>query len=476
MLFQTGDLGFVSPSNSQLYVCGRCDDTVKVNGVKCNLTAIDSFLTGVIDDVISNPKSQYRRFASLRATVTLLIESIQRKAQIVAVFPIKSISGKIDKVKLKVDYHSGVYDHTALAVTKQQHSFVRESALTDTIGRERARAVFAKFLGLEAVNKNAVRPMDDEDFSQLGGDSMTAMLIVSELRYRGIPGNIMHFAGSGRIGILLDQLVQPKEAGDICADLKTSGTFVFEWYPSGADSLSDDHVFNSECKEIVVQMLASSFHQLEPISRCLHFSEEALSLHVEAQLRPDCPNRAVVLLAGFLPSQPDAAGSLNPHSLLPHVRMSMLLLQPSHESPTEEAKRPTGMEEDEHLPPGLFEFFDDLSVQIHITIDRMLTINCHMLGLRTDEVLGTDAKIRLGTLLEKEAMKTAQRMGYKFIDTVNTNQLTQAICENLGYELMNQADFVAYAQDRGLICDPSVGEINCKYMVKRLSPAEDMNA
>ncbi|VDK39434.1 unnamed protein product [Dibothriocephalus latus] len=86
MLFPTGDLGFVSPSNGQLYVCGRCDDAVKVNGVKCNLTAIDNFLTGVIDDVISNPGSQNQQFAPLRATITLLIESSQRKAQLVCFY------------------------------------------------------------------------------------------------------------------------------------------------------------------------------------------------------------------------------------------------------------------------------------------------------------------------------------------------------------------------------------------------------
>ncbi|VDK80819.1 unnamed protein product [Dibothriocephalus latus] len=92
VLFRTGDIGFVSPNNGQLYVCGRCDDTVKVNGVKCNLTAIDNFLMGVIDDVISNPNSQHRRFASLRATITLLIENVQRKAQLVCFYTRKDCS------------------------------------------------------------------------------------------------------------------------------------------------------------------------------------------------------------------------------------------------------------------------------------------------------------------------------------------------------------------------------------------------
>ncbi|BHF67128.1 hypothetical protein SprV_0301015200 [Sparganum proliferum] len=503
-LFRTGDLGFVSPSNGQLYVCGRCDDTVKVNGVKCNLAAIDTFLAGVTDDVMSNPNSQYRRFATLRATVTQLIDSDRRKAQLVCfytrkdgiseetvgerftgldlarliggnlpsfvnvkvvqvpIFPTKPISAKVDKAKLKANYLSGAFDRAALEITNQQQFPVNESTVGYLSDRERARAIFARVLGLETANQNATRLMDDEDFSQLGGDSMTAMLIVSELRRGGIPGNIMHFAGSGRIGTILDHLTQSKETENVLVDNKQSGTFVFEWYPSGAESVSNDHVFNRECKELVVQMLASSFYKLEPISRCLHFSEEALRLHVEAQLRPDCPNRAIVLLAGFLPNQTLAAESNCPHSLLQYAQMSMLLLQPS---PLEEPKRPTGMEEDENLPPGLFEFFDDLSASGHTSIDRMCTINCHMLGVRTDKVLSTDASIRLGTLLEKEAMKTAKRMGYKFVDTVNTNQLTQDICENLGYELMNQADFVAYAKDRCIPCDPSVGCSGCQILV-----------
>uniref|UniRef100_A0A0X3Q0J4 AMP-dependent synthetase/ligase domain-containing protein n=1 Tax=Schistocephalus solidus TaxID=70667 RepID=A0A0X3Q0J4_SCHSO len=215
MLFRTGDLGFVSPSNSQLYVCGRCDDTVKVNGVKCNLTAIDSFLTGVIDDVISNPKSQYRRFASLRATVTLLIESIQRKAQLVCfyiqkddssagaeaesftsldlakliggnlpsfvnvkvvqvnAFPTKPISGKIDKVKLKENYLADVYTSAKATPRRLSESGLQVRHLND---RERAREIFAKILGIETSNQSAPRPLDDEDFSQLGGDSMTVFI------------------------------------------------------------------------------------------------------------------------------------------------------------------------------------------------------------------------------------------------------------------------------------------------------------
>ncbi|KAL7058730.1 hypothetical protein AAHC03_013001 [Spirometra sp. Aus1] len=464
-LFRTGDLGFVSPSNGQLYVCGRCDDTVKVNGVKCNLAAIDSFLACVTDDVRSNPNSQYRRFAPLRATVTQLIDSDRRKAQLVCFytrkddssaetsgecftsldlakliggnlpsfvnvkvvqvpfFPTKSISGKVDKAKLKADYLSGAFERADLAITNQQQSPVSESTVGHLSDRERAREIFARVLGLETANQNAARPMDDEDFSQLGGDSMTAVLVVSELRRRGIPGNIMHFAGSGRIGTILDHLTQSKETENVLFDDKQSGTFVLEWYPSDAGSALDDHVFNRECKELVVKMLASSFHKLEPIGKCLHFSEEVLRLHVEAQLRPDCPNRAIVLLAGFLPNQNFATESDNPRSLLQYVQMSMLLLQPS---PSEEPKRPTGMEEDEDLPPCLFEFFDDLSATGPSSIDRMSTINCHMLGVRTDRVISTDARIRLGTFLEREAMKTAKRMGYEFVDTVNTNQLTQA--------------------------------------------------
>nr|VZI43286.1 unnamed protein product [Spirometra erinaceieuropaei] len=216
-LFRTGDVGFVSPSNGLLYVCGRCDDTVKVNGVKCNLTAIDTFLAGVIDDVMSNPNSLYRRFAPLRATVTLLIDSSQRKAQLVCfyarkgdssaetagesftsldlakliggnlhsfvhvkvvqvdVFPTKSISGKIDKVKLKENYLSGVYNSPASVEGHPQNPSETGPIARHLNDRERARAVFAKILGLEPTNQSPPRPLDDEDFSQVGGDSMTAI-------------------------------------------------------------------------------------------------------------------------------------------------------------------------------------------------------------------------------------------------------------------------------------------------------------
>ncbi|KAL7058729.1 hypothetical protein AAHC03_013000 [Spirometra sp. Aus1] len=516
-LFRTGDVGFVSPSNGLLYVCGRCDDTVKVNGVKCNLTAIDTFLAGVIDDVMSNPNSQYRRFAPLRATVTLLIDSSQSKAQLVCfyarkgdssaetagesftsldlakliggnlhsfvhvkvvqvdVFPTKSISGKIDKIKLKENYLSGVYNSPASVEGHPQNPSETGPIARHLNDRERARAVFAKILGLETANQSSPRPLDDEDFSQVGGDSMTAMLIVSELRRIGLPGSIMHFADTGRIGKILDLLTQAIQGSGLSNNFNSKDVFIFKWCPAIAASSPAEENFNKECKELVVQMLASSFYRLEPICKCLHFSEEDLRSHVEAQLQPDRPNPAIVLLAGFSPNQTDDAEGDNAHRLLPHVKMVMLMLQPLESTSCSETKPSDRVGETGFRPEVMGEFFEYLASPL-ATTPRPRTLTIDMLGIRTDEAMVADESIRLATFLEKEVMATAMAMGYECLESVNTSQFTQAICEECEYELVNEADFIAYAKEHGIECNPSFTEIKCSYMVKHLTSTEKVDA
>ncbi|BHF67129.1 hypothetical protein SprV_0301015300 [Sparganum proliferum] len=517
MLFRTGDIGFVSPSNGKLYVCGRCDDTVKVNGVKCNLTAIDTFLAGVIDDVMSNPISQYRRFAPLRATVTQLIDCDRRKAQLVCfytrqdgiseeavgesftsldlakliggnlpsfvnvkvvqvdVFPTKSISGKIDKIKLKENYLSGMYNSPASAEEHPQKPSETGPIARHLNDRERARAVFAKILGLETANQSAPRPLDDEDFSQVGGDSMTAMLIVSELRRIGLPASIMHFADTGRIGTILDLLTQAIQGRGLSDNFNSKDVFTFKWCPASAANSSAEENFNKACKELVVQMLASSFYRLEPICKCLHFSEEDLRSHVEAQLQPDRPNPAIVLLAGFSPNQTNDAEGDNAHRLLPHVKMVMLLLQPLASTSSCETKPSAGVGETGFRPEVMGEFFEYLASPLATTA-RPRTLTIDMLGIRTDEAMVAGESIRLATLLEKEVMATAKQLGYECLESVNTSQFTQAICEELEYELVNEADFIAYAKRHGIECDPNFTEIKCSYMVKHLGSTEKVDA
>ena len=64
--FRTGDVGFICPKSGDLYITGRTDDVVKVNGVKISVGNIDQLFAGL-------PRGG-GVFTDLGATVTLALE------------------------------------------------------------------------------------------------------------------------------------------------------------------------------------------------------------------------------------------------------------------------------------------------------------------------------------------------------------------------------------------------------------------
>lgn len=77
-LFHTGDIGFICPKSGNLYVTGRLDDVVKVNGVKVSVGNVDQILAGL--DRSSG------KFASLGATVTLALEKGETGTRLVCFY------------------------------------------------------------------------------------------------------------------------------------------------------------------------------------------------------------------------------------------------------------------------------------------------------------------------------------------------------------------------------------------------------
>lgn len=77
-LFQTGDIGFICSKSENLYITGRVDDVVKVNGVKISVGNVDQILAGL--DRSSG------KFASLGATITLALEKSETSSQLVCFY------------------------------------------------------------------------------------------------------------------------------------------------------------------------------------------------------------------------------------------------------------------------------------------------------------------------------------------------------------------------------------------------------
>lgn len=86
---------------------------------------------------------------------------------------------------------------------------------TGNYHNELARGILAKVLGLRGKTGNILdgRPRDDEDFFDLGGDSLLAVLAIEYLRQIGLHIDVQVFAESGKISNILSgiQLTEPLE-------------------------------------------------------------------------------------------------------------------------------------------------------------------------------------------------------------------------------------------------------------------------
>lgn len=82
-VIRTGDVGFICPTSGYLYIIGRVDDMVKVNGVK--------ICVGNIDQLLARLQCEGGVFAGLGLTLTIPIEKGETSMRLVCFYQRETI-------------------------------------------------------------------------------------------------------------------------------------------------------------------------------------------------------------------------------------------------------------------------------------------------------------------------------------------------------------------------------------------------
>nr|CDS26015.1 AMP dependent ligase [Hymenolepis microstoma] len=431
-LFQTGDVGFICPLNGNLYITGRVDDVVKVHGIKISV--------GNIDQILAAIDRSSGKFASLGATVTLALEKGETGSQLVCfyktdgdktftnmdlatvvathltsflhvifvevpTFPIMKHSGKIDKVKLKQNYKDGVYE-TRNIVRKQETNEKRESL----------RRIFAKTLALPETSVENGEPVDDADFFLIGGNSISAAIITSELRKKGYRVNMNLFAENQKIGDLLDALTN---ATDLKAKSTSNGRkvpFIREFQPG--KTFASDSELDNKWRNLIADILADSFTEFEPMARMLNLNKKTVHEITLGRLKQFEEVLGVVFVAGFTQSDPN--GPLN--NLFSEVS-AVTLGYPLETPKLSDVSDPLYEKIEE-----AFEICDSRAKKLE---DPSKCFSSGLLGARRINT-GNDM-IQLVILLEEFLINAAKRMGFNAIRSINTSITTRTMSDELGY-------------------------------------------
>ncbi|KAM7542828.1 hypothetical protein Aperf_G00000001682 [Anoplocephala perfoliata] len=438
-LFHTGDVGFICPKNGNLYITGRLDDVVKVNGVKVAVGNVDQILAGL--DRGSG------KFINLGATVTLALEKGETGTRLVCFyksgdddafteadlaealrihfttflnvtfvkvpsFPIQRQSGKIDKMKLKQDYQKGIFDKKSVASGYKRIATDR---------REIIRRIFANHLGLsEAAQKNG-EPDDDADFFLIGGDSIIAASLLAELRKEGFKANMNIFAEHRKMGDLLNALTN-ETTQHKNAELhsgKNKFPFVQQYQPGKTFALQPS--LDAHCRDLIANVIADSFVKLEPMVAMINLSRETMYQIVTGRLKQFEELPGLVFVAGYSSFDPNG-----PLSTLLDDISAVALAYPSDTPNSPGVNDPLYFKIEK-----AFEICDSMGGELE---DASKCFTSGLLGAKTGDSGGGDT-IQLTILLEKAMIEGVRRMGYRAIRSINTSIVTRIMSQELGYVL-----------------------------------------
>ncbi|VUZ57044.1 unnamed protein product, partial [Hymenolepis diminuta] len=434
-LFQTGDIGFVCSKSENLYITGRVDDVVKVNGVKISVGNVDQILAGL--DRSSG------KFASLGATITLALEKGETSSQLVCfyqtsgnktftdrdlaaivkthlmsflhvifvevpTFPILKHSGKIDKVKLGQNYKTGAYEKRSIVTSATKRETSDE--------REVIRRIFARNLALSEIAVENGEPDDNADFFLIGGDSILAAVVISELRKKGYKVNMNLFTENQKIGDLLDALTN---VANPIAQSSLNGSkvpFIREFQPG--KTFASDSALDAQWRNLIANILADSFVEFEPMAIAINLNRETVYQIAIGRMKQFEVMPGLLFVAGFTLSDPN--GPLN--DLFPEVSAVTLgypLLTP--ESP--------GVSDP--LYQKIEEAFEICNSRAEKLEDPSKCFSSAMLGARRLNA-GNDI-IQLLILIEESLINGAKRLGFNAIRSINTSVVTRIMSDELGY-------------------------------------------
>ncbi|CAH8451102.1 unnamed protein product [Heterobilharzia americana] len=599
-IFMPGDLGFIDPENNHLFIYGRTNELIKVNGIRFHARDIDNLFIELKKKWeakgLTNCSKEEQLVNKVSETITLTIQTVhgrdlkmvcfyviqtkenqdfpncstmniepiesQKKLELpqeddfAVIFgnfvplcllptfinidhiPLMRTSGKVDKEYLRQYYYSKYY-YEVPEVTKTMQSNWRNDSVkqirdnnviscninrqTDPLltknpidaqmmkNRERARRVLAEVLGIRSSNGEVIpdRPRDDEDFYQLGGDSLLSVLATEQLRQLGFNANLDVFTRTGKIGSLLTYLQKnesdykkTKETSlmnswamsDIhwnkvlrrsqtCNAIYRIPLVEDEWStspkicPTGNYEIFIEEWNGQTCSETerqeIVDILVNSFIEKDRLSHALKLDRVDLTEAMETFLDSHISNPGIVLTAryyyqnshGQVFVQDKLVGALIslPASHVPSLNRTPkleLIQQYFNECTKEELF-------DNNLPDNLLS-----TLVVGITSHSPYSNSKYL-----QSVLPNWKKIslKLLTRLEMDLLRIAAKRGFAGVLTLNTSEVTQEICSQLGYQLIQTTMLKSFMDKENRILPPQYERIRCSYMSKELISSKNNN-
>lgn len=224
ILYHTGDLAVYS-SASTIEFCGRIGDQIKIRGHRVELGEIESTLReieGIRDAVVILQQSVQKYLSAFVVTDNKMVDEEEIKEQLRKTLPEYMIPNYIVKIDKMPITKNGKIDRKGFPKIERE----RKGQLILPVTKEEKIVVnaFQKILGIEKLGIL-------DNFYELGGDSIKAIQIMSELRENGYEISIKEILARINIGELsrcIKPLTHIAEQGQIVGDVLL--TSIQKWF------------------------------------------------------------------------------------------------------------------------------------------------------------------------------------------------------------------------------------------------------
>lgn len=172
--FPTGDLGYVN-EEGYLFYCGRKEREIKLNGIKINAAMVEALIekaAGVDQTVVVVNAKQGKLVCYYTATLPVDAKILRRDLQ--DQLPATHIPQFFIRINSYPYTHTGKIDRKQLEQREIPREHHTDSSKSAGFYEKLAASAFCKVLGI-----NHAGP--DDDFFDLGGESFTVLLCISEI-------------------------------------------------------------------------------------------------------------------------------------------------------------------------------------------------------------------------------------------------------------------------------------------------------
>lgn len=244
-LLHTGDLARMTPDGT-VEVLGRADRQVKIRGHRIALPAVEAAVLacpGVAEAVVSVMPDQQdvpRLTALLRPAPGAHPEAGLIRQRLLGELPEPWVPSRFIVTRDFPLTPNGKIDYARLAGVRGLRPETAGAFRDPATPVEKALCdIFAEVLELERVGA-------DDNFRDLGGDSMNVVQVIALAQEAGIEVSIGEFLAHGTPGALAALATRSADADDIPTDVPTLQSRDDQWAPAGSDQSDQSDQIDDE--------------------------------------------------------------------------------------------------------------------------------------------------------------------------------------------------------------------------------------